>query len=150
MHKDLNGSFCECGAYVGILRKMDNDSLVQKLLTELAISPARMHTIIILDRPIGNDKKIKNPLLSTPKYQELVWVNKAGNFYDLEPQKITALLHYSKQGLKLSQSKYIINPSGFDDRLLSLGKTLCINVPFKWRRSSDLLHYYYEKNYLES
>lgn len=140
---------CQCGAYKGLIRKMPQVELTEKILTELSVSPARDITIIISPRPIHDNQSLHNPLLKTPNYQEIIWLSKYGNFFDTTRQRVTALIYSSKHNNYLSQSKYIVNPKAFDYRLLNLGRTLLINVPDIWVRQSDNLVYIRELDYKE-
>lgn len=144
-HEQLDShNRCNCGAYRGYIRKMSPSEFQEKVLTELAISPAKDLTIIIHNNPIGDDKLIHNPIIHTPKYHEILWLSKYGTFWDVEKQVVTALTYFSKKGMELSQSKYIVNTQTYDPRLLDFGTTLLINPPKKWRRDSDLLTYIWE------
>lgn len=135
---------CNCGAYRGLIRKMSPLEFQEKVLTELATSPAKDLTIIVHNSPIGDKKLIHNPIIATPRYNEIVWLSKYGTFWDTEKQILTALTYSSKKGTELSQSRYIANPQTFDPRLLSFGTTLLINPPKKWLRDSELLTYLWE------
>lgn len=144
-HEQLDRNHrCNCGAYRGLIRKMSPSEFQEKILTELATSPAKDMTIIIHENPIGDHKLIHNPIISTPRYNEIVWLSKYGSFWDTEKQKITALTYTSKKGTVLSQSRYIANPQSYDPRLLDFGTTLLINPNHKWVRNSPMLTYIWE------
>lgn len=132
-----------CGAYKGLIREMESQEYKNKLLTELAVSPATDKTIIITDRAIGDECILRSPTLQTPHYTEYVWVSKWGSFFDTIKQKATYLIYHSKSSEPLSNSKYICNHTGYDPRLLAFGKTLVISPAHRrWVMLSDQVDYY--------
>lgn len=136
---------CEvCGAYKGKIQNIEFSDYQQKILTELAISPAINHTIIITSRPIGREATLKHTHLETPKYTEFVYLSRYGNFWEYKPQKAVYLIHNSKRKERLSHSNYIVSKKWFDPRLLMLGKTLVIYPDEKWVKQSMDVDYIYD------
>lgn len=131
----------ECGAYKGKVVDMPIEEYTQKILAELIASPAT-NTFIISHRDIQNEPIFKSPTnIKTPDIQKYIWLSKYGNFYDSTSQKQTFIFHLSKDGTSISQSRFIVNKTGFDGRLLNLGRTLVINPRPRWIVESDIVDY---------
>lgn len=141
---DTTGRCDVCGAYKGKIQGIEFKDYQQKILTELAVSPATDHTIIITSRPIGREATLIHTTLDTPKYTEFVYLSRYGNFYEYKPQKAVYLVHHSKTKTRLSHSNYIVSKKWFDPRLLTLGKTLVIYPDPQWVKESLDVDYIYD------
>ena len=142
---------CElCGAYLGKIQQMEFKDYQQKILTELAISPAKDHTIIITSRPIGREVSLTHNVIETPKYTEFVYLNRWGNFFEYKPQKAVYLIHNSKSNTRLSHSNYIVSKIWYDSRLLALGdRTLIIYPDKNWAKSAQGIDLIFDKDSAE-
>lgn len=138
---------CECGAFKGLIRDLPFDEYQQKVLTELAVSPAKNNTIIVTDRDIGKEATIKAGVIPQPKFHRMTWLSKAGSMWDEIPQKEKHLIYVSKDGSLFSSSLIMVNPRFYDDRLFNLGKTLVINPRKHWVIDSNDIHYFIDTEY---
>lgn len=143
-HPDIDKhNRCEtCGAYKGFLLDMPFSDYQQRILTELAISPATMNTIIITNRPIGREATLKNSTLAQPKYKEYLWLNKYGSYFTEQKQYETYLISVIKSN-HIPSSRVIVNKRGYDPALLDLGQTMIITKDLRWYHLKDNLKYYY-------
>lgn len=128
---------CVCGALVGNINDFSFRDYARFILTQLALSPAT-NTFLLSSRTLANCQEYLN-FSKLPKYKEIIWLSKYGDFYDKIRQSVKYLI--VKSNLDLTCSNVLVNPYGFDERLLNLGKTLCINVNKRWHRVSSNLTY---------
>lgn len=142
---------CElCGAYLGKIQQMQYSDYQQKILTELAVSPSKDHTIILTSRSIGKEAVLKHPAFSTPDYDEFVYLNRYGNFFENKPQKVLYLIHNSKSKTKLSHSNYIVSKRWCDSRLFCLGERTLVIYPHKnWLIKAENIDLIYDKDFTE-
>lgn len=138
---------CElCGAYLGKIQQMQYDDYQQKILTELLVSPAKNHTIIITSRSIGKEAVLKLPTIETPQYNEYVYLDRYGNFFENKPQKVVYLIHNSKDKTPLSHSNYIVSKKWCDSRLFCLGDRTLVIYPHKnWLIKAENIDLIYDK-----
>lgn len=132
-----------CGAFKGRIDSLDFDSYTQKILIELAISPAQ-NTFIITNRTIHKESTIKNNPLKTPKFTIYTALNRLGYINKRLAQSEVFLIAKCKDSYNIS-NYFVYNKNANILSALIKGKTLIINPKEQWQTLAKDLDYISDK-----